>query len=93
MTAHYGHTTQPRTGTNGLAVAGLVCGIVGVFMLNFVLGPLAVIFGGIGLRDARRGAPRHNMAVAAVVLGIFDILLFVVLLVAAASGGITWHTG
>ena len=44
-----------RTGSNGLAVAGLVCGIVGIFLLNYILGPLAIIFGGIGLSnvDAR----------------------------------------
>ena len=56
-----GTSTSPVTGTarggaNGLAVAGLVCGIVGLFVLNIILGPLAVIFGGIGW-PGRTAAP------------------------------------
>ncbi|MYS21305.1 protein of unknown function [Streptomyces sp. DvalAA-14] len=92
MTTGYGNTTRSRTGTNGLAVAGLVCGVVGVFVLNFILGPLALIFGGVGLRNANRGASGRGMALASVILGAFDIILFVVLLVVASNnGGLQWH--
>ncbi|MFC1413496.1 DUF4190 domain-containing protein [Streptacidiphilus sp. N1-12] len=49
-----------------MAVAGLVCGIVGIFLLNIILGPLALIFGGVGLRNAKRAGPgRTGMATAA----------------------------
>ncbi|MFC4031356.1 DUF4190 domain-containing protein [Streptomyces polygonati] len=94
MTTGYGNTTRSTTGSNGLAVAGLVCGVVGVFVLNFILGPLALIFGGIGLRNAGRGASGRGMALAAVILGAVDIALFIVVLAVASShGGLQWHIG
>ncbi|WP_405591228.1 DUF4190 domain-containing protein [Streptomyces sp. NBC_01190] len=96
MTTSYGNTTgtPARTGSNGLAIAGLVCGIVGIFLFNVILGPLALIFGGTGLRNARRGAGHHGMALAAVILGAVDIVLFVVTLaIASHSGGFSWHVG
>ncbi|MFG2723085.1 DUF4190 domain-containing protein [Streptomyces sp. NPDC048416] len=79
--------------TNGLAVAGLVCGIIGIFLLNIVLGPLAIIFGAVALRQSGvKGS--GGMAKAALALGIFDVLLFVVLLIVAASnGGFHWYVG
>ncbi|RDD84334.1 DUF4190 domain-containing protein [Streptomyces parvulus] len=79
--------------TNGLAVAGLVCGIVGIVFLSIVLGPLAVVFGSVALRQA--GAKGGGgMAKAAIALGIFDVVLFVVLMiVAASSGGFSWYVG
>ncbi|WP_432080953.1 DUF4190 domain-containing protein [Streptomyces sp. WAC 04229] len=79
--------------TNGLAVAGLSCGVVGIFILNIVLGPLAIVFGAVGLRQAgaKGGA---GMAKAAIALGIVDIVLFIVLMaVAASSGGFSWYVG
>ena len=88
--------TSVATGTrsNGLAIAGLVCGIVGLLLFNFILGPLAIIFGGIGWSRANRGSGHKGMSITAVVLGIVDILIYVVLLVAVAKhGGFSWHVG
>lgn len=61
---------------NGLAVAGLVLGIIAV-ALNFIpflpytLGTLAIIFGGVGMRKE----VKRKMAIAAVILGIVSILM------------------
>jgi hypothetical protein len=58
--------------------------------------PLAIIFGGVGLRKASQGAGHRGMAWAGLVLGIIDVLLFVVLIVVAANGHGThfnWHVG
>jgi hypothetical protein len=83
-----------RSGSNGLAIAGLVCGIIGVFIFNIILGPLAIIFGGVGLRKANRGAGHRGMALAGVILGVIDIVLFVVLLAVASRGhSVSWHVG
>jgi hypothetical protein len=58
---------MPRPGenvtqTNGLATASLVLGILSLvlfftFVIAWVLGILAVIFGGIGVSRANQGAP------------------------------------
>ncbi|WP_459735889.1 DUF4190 domain-containing protein [Streptomyces sp. E-15] len=93
--ASYGgsSTASTRSRTNGLAIAGLCCGIVGLFILNIVLGPLAVVFGAVGLRQsaAKGGA---GMAKAGIVLGVVDVVLWLILLaVATQSGGFSWHMG
>ena len=75
------------SGSNGLAVAGLVCGLVGLLLFNIILGPLAIVFGGIGWMRANRGAQHRGMAIAAVVLGVIDLVIFFVLLAAAANSG------
>jgi Na+/melibiose symporter-like transporter len=85
--------TTTRANSNGLAIAGMICGIVGLLVFNIILGPLAVIFGGIGLRNANRGAAHRGMAMAGVVLGVIDIVLFIVVIAAASSHGFSWHAG
>lgn len=88
--------TVPSTGrSNGLAIAGMVCGLVGLLVFAVVLGPLAIIFGGIGLSRAKSGAPHRNMAIAAIVLGIVDLALFVAFLLAVKhnGGGVYFHVG
>ncbi|NGO80502.1 DUF4190 domain-containing protein [Streptomyces sp. YC504] len=90
MTSQYA-STRGKSQTNGLAVAGLTCGIIGVFFFQFILGPLAIIFGAVGRRNSSKG---RGMATAAIVLGVIDVLLFVVLMVVASqSGGFTWYVG
>jgi hypothetical protein len=74
-------------GSNGLAIAGLVCGLVGTLFFNVVLGPLAIIFGGVGLSRANRGAGHRGMAMAAVILGVVDLIIFGVLVAVAAKHG------
>jgi hypothetical protein len=82
----YDAPTQTRGG-NGLAIAGLVCGLVGTLLFNYILGPLAIIFGGVGLSRANRGAGHRGMAIAAIILGIVDLIIFAVVLVVVAKHG------
>jgi hypothetical protein len=84
--------SESRTG-NGLAIAALVCGVVGIFLFNIILGPLAIIFGGVGLSRANRGAPYRGMSIAGIALGIVDLVLFVALLAAVKAHGGYWHVG
>jgi uncharacterized protein DUF4190 len=79
--------------SNGLAIAGMVCGIVGLLLFPPVLGPLAIIFGGVGLSRAGNGAPHRKMALAGIILGVLDILLWVVLLVAVSHNGGMFRNG
>jgi hypothetical protein len=90
-----GKAPTTRSGSNGLAIAGLVCGIIGLFRFNFILGSLAIIFGGAGVSKANRGAGHQGMAWACVVLGIIDVLIFAGLIALAASHHrhFYWHVG
>jgi hypothetical protein len=81
--AQAGPGIQSRS--NGMAIAGLVCGIVGIFIFEVILGVLAIIFGGIGVRRASAGAGRRGIAWAGVILGVIDIVLFVVVLSVSAK--------
>jgi hypothetical protein len=64
--------------SNGMAVAGLVCGILGIIFGGVVLGPLAIIFGGLGLKRANRGAGRRGMAKTDIGLGVVCIISTIV---------------
>ncbi|MFE9364449.1 DUF4190 domain-containing protein [Streptomyces sp. NPDC006978] len=93
--SHYDSSSlaTPRSGTNGLAIASLVCGIVGLIFFSVILGPIAIVLGALGLRQvAAKGG--SGIAKAGLVLGIIDVILFVVLMaVAASSGGFSWYVG
>jgi len=68
---------QPQP-ANGVAVAGLVLGILGV-LIPF-LGILGLIFGAVGLSKANRGAGGKGMAIAGLVLGIIGTLITIAIL-------------
>jgi len=81
--ASAGPGTQSRS--NGMAIAALVCGIIGLFIFEVILGVLAIIFGGIALSRANRGAGRRGMALAGLILGAVDVVLFIVILAVSAK--------
>ena len=67
---------------NGPALAAYYCGVFGLIpILGFILGPLAFIFGIVGLakrkKDARVKGAGH--AIAGIILGLIDIPLWIVL--------------
>jgi hypothetical protein len=72
---------QPK---NGLGVAGMVTGIIGIVLfwcglVGIILAILAVIFGGIGVARANKGeATNKGMAVTGVVLGSITLALAIV---------------
>lgn len=61
-------------GGNGFSIASLVLGILGLFRYGWLLGPLAIIFGIIGLNREGRG-----MALAGLILGIIDIIIWLLI--------------
>lgn len=66
--------TQPAPASvpgKGLAIAGMVCGIVSFFCCGFILGLLAIIFGGVAKSKGFRG----GQATAAIVLGVVGLAL------------------
>lgn len=71
---------QPQQQGNGLAVAGLVLGILGVVflwipVLGWILALLGLIFGAIGNGKANKiGGKGKGMAMAGLVLGILGLI-------------------
>jgi len=74
----YTQYPPPRTG-NGRAITALVLCIASIVffwtsILDVVPVVLAIVFGSIGVNDAKRGASGRNMAVTGIVLGVIDAL-------------------
>ncbi|MFJ4950579.1 DUF4190 domain-containing protein [Streptomyces sp. NPDC088760] len=74
-----------RRDTEGMAVASFVLGLVGLLVLNLVLGPIAIVLAVIALR---RDTPRRFRALLGLGLGIADLVLLAVL--ASAHGAASW---
>ncbi len=85
----YGYP-QSSSGTNGLGVAGFVCGLVGLIFfwipfLGIILALLGVTMGGIGMQQAKRTNSAPGLAIAGLVLGIVALIPAVVVLAAVLS--------
>lgn len=70
----------PRQG-NGLAIAGLILGIVSVFFfcisfISLLCGICGLIFSILGMRRAKITGTGRGMAIAGLVLGVAGLLLF-----------------
>jgi len=76
-----------ETPTGSLAWIGALLGTVGLFMLNFVFGPIAI---GLGVTAHRRGA---RLGIVAVALGVADVVLELVLASLWFGHGLVWHFG
>lgn len=84
--------------TSGLAVTGLVLGIIALFsafvpllnLLSFPFVLLAIIFGAIGLFQTVKGAKAgKGIAIAGLVLGILALLVTVVMYGSASAASST----
>jgi hypothetical protein len=67
---------------NGPALAAYYCGVFGLIpIVGFVLGPIALILGIIGLVKKKNNPKVHGTghAIAGIILGIIDVPLWIVL--------------
>jgi hypothetical protein len=74
-----------HTGTNGMAIASLVLGIIWIYWIGSLL---AIIFGHVALGQIRRSSPEQGgrgLAIAGLVLGYLGLALLVLLISVAAS--------
>jgi hypothetical protein len=56
QTASSGSTTKSESKGRPFTIAGLVCGLVSIFFVPIVLGPLGIVFGFVGYgRGDRKG--------------------------------------
>ncbi|MBO8193694.1 DUF4190 domain-containing protein [Streptomyces oryzae] len=68
-----------------MAVASFVMGLVGLLVFNIVLGPCALVLGGLALA---RGTARRGRALLGTALGAADLLVLAVLV--TANGTVSW---
>ena len=68
--------SQQQQGTPGLAVASLICGLLGLvpFWIGFILCLLAIVFGGIVLSQTRPGQQGRGLAITGLVFGLVFVL-------------------
>ena len=78
---------QSNNGSNGWAIAGFACGVVGLlFVGGLLLGPCAIVFSVLGMKKSRQeGAPLKGLAIAGLVCGILASFIWLIILIAAAS--------
>ncbi|PBC83008.1 MULTISPECIES: DUF4190 domain-containing protein [unclassified Streptomyces] len=81
-------TARPRLRpqADGMAVASFILGLLGTLVLNILLGPCALVLGGLSLA---RGTTRRGRALLGITLGAVDLLLLALL--TSADGTLSWH--
>lgn len=72
---------EPRT--NGMALTGFICSLVGLFLFGLILGVLAIIFSAIGLGEINKDKTKwkgKGLAIAGLIIGIVDIVGWLIIL-------------
>jgi len=81
--------SRSRAEGNDTAVASFIVGLLGLFIFNFVLGPLAIVLAVVSLV---RGTERRTRALIGLALGVADLVVLGAL-IAAHPGGVTLYLG
>ena len=83
---YYGYGAPQTPGTNGLAIAAMVCGICGFLCL--IPAVVGVILGTVSLPQIKRsGQGGRGMAITGIVMGSLWVVGFVLLIVFSVSNG------
>ncbi|MET9591605.1 DUF4190 domain-containing protein [Streptomyces sp. NPDC006516] len=70
---------------DGLAVASFVLGLLGLLVMNILLGPVAIVMALIALA---RATARRGRALLGLALGVADLVVLAVLV--AGNGTVSW---
>jgi hypothetical protein len=73
---------------DGMAVASFLLGLPGLLVLNFVLGPAAIV---LALVAVARGTTRRARALLGFLLGVADLVVVIALTI--ANHGVIWSFG
>ncbi|MEU0144921.1 DUF4190 domain-containing protein [Streptomyces sp. NPDC006288] len=76
---------RPSREADGLAVASFVLGLLGLLVMNILLGPVAIVMALIALA---RSTTRRGRALLGLGLGIADLVVLAV--VVTANGTVSW---
>ncbi|WP_240137291.1 DUF4190 domain-containing protein [Streptomyces sp. MUM 178J] len=83
-----GRTRSAAPAADGMAVAAFVLGLVGLLVMNILLGPIAI---GLAATALRRGTARRGRALLGLALGIADLVALAVLI--TVNGTVIWTFG
>jgi len=80
----------PAKGSNGLATAGFVLGLIGLLaswipvlnVVGMILGVLGVVLAGVGLAKSKRTGAGRGLAIAGIVLGALAVIFAIIVNVA-----------
>ena len=89
----YAPPPAPPAQTNGMAIAALVCGVLGivgsfipvVMYFTAVLAVLGIIFGVMGMKKAKQIGSGNGLAITGLVLGIVGTIFAIVGIICYAS--------
>ncbi|MGW2592101.1 DUF4190 domain-containing protein [Streptomyces sp. NPDC001515] len=73
---------------DGLAVASFVLGLVGLLVMNLLLGPAAIVMALVALA---RSTTRRGRALLGLALGVADLVVLALLV--TADGAVAWSVG
>ncbi|MER7807076.1 DUF4190 domain-containing protein [Streptomyces sp900116325] len=79
---------QSTRDADGLAVASFVLGLIGLLVMNIVLGPIAIVMAVIALA---RSTARRGRALLGLALGIADLVVLAFLV--TGNGTVSWSFG
>ncbi|WP_409238621.1 hypothetical protein [Streptomyces sp. PA5.6] len=74
-----------RRDTDGMAVASFILGLVGLLVLNLVLGPIAIVLASVALW---RGTSRRGRALLGLGLGVADLVVLAALV--SVDNTVSW---
>lgn len=79
---------RPTRDADGLAVASFVLGLVGLLVMNILLGPAAIVMALVALA---RSTARRGRALLGLALGIADLVILAFLV--TGNGVVAWNFG
>ena len=79
---------RPTRDADGLAVASFVLGLVGLLVMNLVLGPAAIVMAIVALA---RSSARRGRALLGLALGVADLVILAFLV--TGNGVVAWNFG
>jgi hypothetical protein len=86
----YGYAPAAQAPSNGIGVAGFVCGLVGLILcwvpwFGMLLGLVGVVLSGIGISQGKKKGASIGLSIAGLVCGILAVLVWIVLLAFVVS--------
>ena len=85
---------RTQSGPNGMAIAAMVCGIIGLVLfcipiLAWIMGALGIIFGSVAM-NASKDSSSRGMATAGIVCGAAGIVIGIIIFIIALSHPVFW---